>query len=207
MVGIVATFCIVTKRRSKTETPATSIFTRCWTLRSLCSAMSSSLAWGSLVRKRKRELEMSGEWGAVALFGYCLDTVPLMLHWPQTGRGRGRSYIGWGGGGGFLMVTGERLAHTAYFLLVWTGKRVVPGECYRKRERGRVGSCPFSSVFSSQPCSRARWSNERAGASNKLRPDGERILPHNYSAAQSMRAGAASPPQRKHNHWLFLESA
>lgn len=41
------------------------------------------------------------------------------------------------------------------------------------------------------------------GASDKLRPDGERILPHNYSAAQSIRASEASPQWRKDNHWVF----
>lgn len=44
------------------------------------------------------------------------------------------------------------------------------------------------------------------GASDKLRPDGERILPHNYSAAESIRAGAAPPLQRKENHWVFSEN-
>lgn len=33
------------------------------------------------MRKRKRELEMLGEGSeGLSLSGYCLDTVPLMLH-------------------------------------------------------------------------------------------------------------------------------
>lgn len=38
------------------------------------------------------------------------------------------------GGDIVLMDTGERLVRTAYFLCMWTGRRVVPGERYRKRK-------------------------------------------------------------------------
>lgn len=170
--------------------------------------MISSFTGGSLVRKRKREGEM-WEWGAASLwllFGHSSSHAALTTD--RAWQREARQGI-WGGGvSGGDGYRGKVRAHCILSLHVdsgqeggWSLESVT--EKKKEKELEWVGFCPCSLALCSQPGSCARWSNERPGASDKLGPDGERILPHNYSAAESIRASAASSLWRKDNHWVF----
>lgn len=121
---------------------------------------------------------MLAEWGAASLwllFGHsclsrCIDHRQGVAEGGQAGNMR----WGYSGGDGYR---GKVRAHCILSLHVdskqeggWSLERE------KEKELEWVGFCPCSLALCSQPCSCARWSNERPGASDKLRPDGKRTI-------------------------------
>lgn len=154
-------------------------------------------------------IEMLSEWGAASLwplFGHSSSHAGL-----TTDRAWRRGAIYWEKRGGHSSADGYGGKVRARRILS-LGEDRKAGGLWRAAQNEKellqwVGLCtPVVLAFCSQPCSRARWSNERPGASDKLRPDGEKIPLQNYSAAESIRAAAALPSLRN-NHRVKTSSA
>lgn len=110
---------------------------------------------------------MLGAWGAPSLaivwtqfFSCCID------------HSQG---VAWGAHGGVSSLDGHRQKVREHCILSVPVDRKAGGPwrvLQKEKELEWVGIYPCSSALYSQPCSCARWSNERPRAPDKLRPDG-----------------------------------